>query len=123
MAVINTLSDLHPAWAAAFNAADLDAMLELAEPDQVFVPAPGVAVQGEAARGALQQFLGLGLPISMTVRNSFESGEIGLVVVDWTISGTGPDGSEVNLAGSTADVARRGSNGWKFVIDNPFGTA
>ena len=123
MAVINTLIDLHPAWAAAFNAADLDAMLELAEADQVFVPAPGVAVQGEAARGALQQFLGLGLPISMTVRNSFESGEIGLVVVDWTISGTGPDGSEVNLAGSTADVARRGSDGWKFVIDNPFGTA
>lgn len=123
MAVINTLTDLHPAWAAAFNAADLDAMLELAEADQVFVPAPGVAVQGEAARGALQQFLGLGLPISMTVRHSFESGEIGLVVVDWTISGTGPDGSEVNLAGSTADVARRGSNGWKFVIDNPFGTA
>jgi len=123
MSAIQNLTDLHPAWAAAFNAADLDAMLALAETDQVFVPAPGVAVQGEAASGALQQFLGLGLPISMTVRHAFESGEIGLVIVDWTISGTGPDGSEVNLAGATADVARRGADGWKFVIDNPFGTA
>lgn len=123
MSTIQNLTDLHPAWAAAFNASDLEAMLSFAETDQVFVPAPGVGVQGTAARDALQQFLGLGLPISMTVRHAFEAGEIGLVVVDWTITGTAPDGSEINLAGATADVARRGADGWKFVIDNPFGTA
>jgi ketosteroid isomerase-like protein len=121
--VISELSQLHPAWAEAFNKSDIDAMLALAETHQVFVPAPGTALQGEAARGALQQFLALRLPIAMTVRHAFESNEIGLVIVDWSISGTGPDGSAVALAGTTADVARRGVDGWKFVIDNPFGTA
>ena len=46
-----------------------------------------------------------------------------LLVADWRISGTAPDGATVELAGSTADVARRGSDGWRFAIDNPFGTA
>jgi hypothetical protein len=32
------------------------------------------------------------------------------------------DGSYVNMSGTTADVARRGPDGWKYVIDNPFGT-
>jgi hypothetical protein len=26
------------------------------------------------------------------------------------------------MSGTTADVARRGPDGWKYVIDNPFGT-
>jgi ketosteroid isomerase-like protein len=123
MTVISELKQLHPAWAAAFNSSDINAMLELAETDQVFVPAPGAALQGDAAKGALEQFLSLGLPISMTVRHAFESGDIGLVIVDWAINGTAADGSTVALAGATADVARRGEAGWKFVIDNPFGTA
>jgi hypothetical protein len=29
----------------------------------------------------------------------------------------------VDMSGSTADVARRGADGWKFVVDNPFGTS
>lgn len=42
---------------------------------------------------------------------------------DWTIQGTAADGQTVSLAGTTADVARRGADGWRFVLDNPFGTA
>jgi transposase-like protein len=52
-----------------------------------------------------------------------EAGDLGLVIADWELNGTGPDGSPVELRGSTADVARRGPDGWKVVIDNPFGTA
>jgi hypothetical protein len=39
------------------------------------------------------------------------------------LKGTGADGQEVDMAGTTADVARLGPEGWRFVIDNPFGTA
>jgi ketosteroid isomerase-like protein len=67
--------------------------------------------------------LALNLPIQVEVRHSVEAGDVGLVVADWAISGTGPDGSPVNLRGSASDVARRGSDGWKIAIDNPFGTA
>jgi ketosteroid isomerase-like protein len=48
--------------------------------------------------------------------------ELALVIADWAIKGTAADGSDVDLRGSTADVLRRGSGGWKLAIDNPFGT-
>jgi ketosteroid isomerase-like protein len=88
-------------------------------------PHPVSQLRGEAnVRGALEQFLAINLPITMTVRNVFQSGNTGLAVADWTISGTGPDGSEVALAGTTADVATYDAeHGWRYVIDNPFGTA
>lgn len=114
---------LHAAWAERFNAADLDGMLALAEPPAIFAPRPGDVVEGEATRDALAGFLSLGLPISMSLRRAIVADGVALLVADWRISGTAPDGATVELAGSTADVARRGSDGWRFAIDNPFGTA
>ena len=123
MATIDNPHELHPAWADRFNAQDLDGMLALAEPDSTFVPQPGAATTGADARGALQQFLSFGLPISMTVRHVYVNGDVALAIVDWTLQGTARDGSQIDLKGTTADVARRGTEGWTFVIDNPFGTA
>ena len=40
----------------------------------------------------------------------------------WRLSGTGPDGQPVELAGSNVEVARRQPDGrWLYVIDHPFG--
>ena len=119
-------AELHTTWAARFNAKDLDGMVALAETDSVFVPQPGVVVAGEAAvRSAQQQFLNIGLPIrriTLKVRRVIVSGNIALLISDWTLTGKAADGSDVNMSGTTADVARRGPDGWKYVIDNPFGT-
>ena len=116
-------AELHTTWAARFNAKDLDGMVALAEADSVFVPQPGVVVSGEAAvRGAERQFLDIGLPITLKVRRVIVSGDIALLISDWTLKGKAADGSDVNMSGTTADVARRGLDGWKYVIDNPFGT-
>lgn len=122
---VTTLDTLNLAFAERFNARDLDGLMALNAPDVVFVPAPGQPVRGEAAvRRALEQFLSLNLPITMTVRHVFQTGETGLAVADWTIEGTGPDGSQISLAGTTADVAvHDDEHGWRYVIDNPFGTA
>jgi ketosteroid isomerase-like protein len=49
-------------------------------------------------------------------------GDIALVIADWSLMGTGVDGSEVDMSGGTGDVACRGPDGWKFIVDNPFGT-
>jgi ketosteroid isomerase-like protein len=122
--VITELTDLHPTWAARFNARDLDGMLALCEQGAAFVPQPGTVLTAAGdVRAALRQFLALKLPIHVEVRHSIEAGDVGLVVADWVISGAGPDGSPVDLRGSASDVARRGSDGWKIAIDNPFGTA
>lgn len=122
---VTALDQLNLAFAERFNARDLDGLMALNQPGVVFVPAPGQPVTGDAAvRGALEQFLGLNLPITMTVRHTFESAGVGLAVADWTITGTGPDGSEIALAGTTADVAVHSEeHGWRYAVDNPFGTA
>jgi ketosteroid isomerase-like protein len=67
--------------------------------------------------------LSLGLPIDLKVRRVIVSGDIALLISDWRLRGKAADGSDVDLTGTTADVARRGPDGWKYVIDNPFGTA
>lgn len=124
MPTIANPTDLHPAWADRFNAADVDGMLALAEPDSGFAPQPGVVLTGEDYRAALGAFLAMGLPINLTLRHSLVSGDIALLVYDWTIKGTAADGNDVDMAGATADVARRGDDdNWRFVLDNPFGTA
>jgi ketosteroid isomerase-like protein len=120
--MINDAAELHRTWAARFNAKDLDGMVALAEVDSVFVPQPGVVVGGDGVRTAEQQFLSIGLPITLTVRRVIVSGDIALLISDWSLKGKGADGSDVNMSGTTADVARRGREGWKYVIDNPFGT-
>lgn len=124
MPTIKNPTDLHPAWADRFNAADVDGMLALAEPGSGFAPQPGVVVTGEDYRDALGGFLAMGLPINLTLRHSLVSGDIALLVYDWTIKGTAADGNDVDLAGTTADVARRSEDhNWRYVLDNPFGTA
>ncbi|WP_413354596.1 YybH family protein [Microbacterium sp. 1P06AB] len=122
---VHSLDQLNTAFAERFNARDIDGLMALNVPDAVFVPAPGRPVTGpEDVRSALEQFLSLNLPITMTVHRVFQSGNTGLAIAAWTIEGTGPDGSSVNLTGTTADVATYDENhGWRYVIDNPFGTA
>jgi ketosteroid isomerase-like protein len=114
---------VHPTFAERFNAGDLDGIMALAEDAAVFIPQPGTQLIGAAAADAQRQFMALSVPISMTVRHAIVAGDLALVIADWTLKGTGPDGKAVDLSGSTADVLRRGADGWKFVIDNPFGTA
>lgn len=120
---IATADALHHAWAERFNAGDVPGMLALAEPGSTFVPQPGLTLTGDAYGEALEGFVSLGLPITLTLKRHLESGDLALLVYDWRISGTSRAGDPVDLAGTTADVARRGAHGWRFVIDNPFGTA
>lgn len=119
------LEKLHLRFAELFNSRDVDGLLALMAPGAVFVPAPGHPLSGEVAiRGGLEQFLAVNLPIEMNVRHVYQSGNYGLGITDWNINGTGPDGSEVSMSGSTSDVAVYDEeHGWRLLIDNPNGTA
>ena len=60
----------------------------------------------------------------MVVASEAESGDVGLCVADWSIAGKGPDGKDVKLGGTSAEVVRKTSAGnWVYVIDSPYGTA
>ena len=90
---VKNANDLHTTWAARFNARDLEGMVALAEPDSSFVPQPGIVVTGEGVRKAEEQFLQMGLPITLVPRRAIVNGDIALLISDWTIKGKANDGS------------------------------
>lgn len=66
----------------------------------------------------------MGLPMAATPRHVYVVDDIALLIVDWSIHGTGPDGAQVHMEGTATDVARRGADGrWCYVVDNPAGSA
>ena len=56
-------------------------------------------------------FLALKLPIQRPCAEPYESGDVGLCVADWSIAGKGPDGKDVKLGGTSAEVVRKTSGG------------
>lgn len=104
---------------------DLDAMVELYEPDATFAPQPGAEVTGrDAIRDALAAFLALKPRMTGTIEKVLCAGDTALVANRWTLSGTAPDGSPVEMASTSADVLRRRSDGsWGIVIDDPWGAS
>jgi uncharacterized protein (TIGR02246 family) len=103
---------------------DLDAMVELYEADATFAPQPGAEVTGrDAIRDALAAFLAVKPRMTGTIEKVLCAGDTALVANRWTLSGTAPDGSPVEMASTSADVLRRRSDGsWGIVIDDPWGT-
>ena len=119
---VRTPEEMHPAFAAAFNAGDIDALLELYEEGGVVTPQPGVMATGHAAiRAALGGFLGLNGVIVMTTKTVIPAGDLALLHAEWTLNGTGPDGAPIALAARSSEVIRRQADGtWRFIIDNPY---
>jgi uncharacterized protein (TIGR02246 family) len=107
------------------NAGDLEALMTLYEPEAAFAAQPGTLAHGPAGiRGALSGFIAMKGTLDLKVTRVLQASDLALVAGDWTFAGTAPDGSPVNLRGHNADVLRRQADGsWRFVIDNPWGTA
>ena len=104
---------------------DLDAMMELYEPDAAFAPQPGESANGhEQIRAALEAFLALEPRMEGTIEKVLEAGDTALVTNSWRLTGTAPDGSPVRMEATSADVLRRRPDGsWGIVIDDPWGVA
>jgi ketosteroid isomerase-like protein len=89
-------------------------------------PGPGSrSASGRAAiREALRPFLALEPHMSGEVEKVLVAGETALVANRWTLTGTQPDGSPVELAGVSADVLHpRPDGSWGIAIDDPWGGA
>ncbi|MFI9404377.1 YybH family protein [Nocardia sp. NPDC052316] len=111
-------------WVELFNARDLTGLAGLYEPDSIVVPRPGHPAAGQHRAAALAHLAGMGLPMRAALRLAYTAGDIALLLVDWSMQGTMPDGHEITLHGTATDVARRGADGrWRYVIDNPAGIA
>ena len=121
----HTPEEVQRLFADAFGSHDLESVLALYEPDATLIPQPGEVVTGtEAIRETLSQILAMKPRFDLQFKKSFQAGDIALLISDWTLSASDPDGNATEMDGRTAGVARRQPDGsWLFAIDNPYGTA
>ncbi len=114
---------IHDLFGAAFNRGDLEALMALYEDGATLVPEPGQSARGAGEiREALRAYLALEGRIVLEPRRVVNAGDVAMLVSQWRVEGTAPDGSPVRLEGSTCDVVRRQPDrSWRLVIDNPFG--
>lgn len=124
VSLATTAADHPAAFARAFNSGDPHAIELMCEDSSTFVSSPGTPHVGQDRFSANASFQALGLPLDVQLRHAYVTGNIALLIVDWSISGTTRDGELVDIRGTATDVARRGDDGyWRYLIDNPFGTA
>jgi ketosteroid isomerase-like protein len=100
-------------------------MLGFYDPDAQMINAAGEPQVGRDAIAAeLASYLSLGIKIEITQRHLFVTGNIAELILDWNLTGTSRDGQDINMVATANDVARRGEDGkWRYLIDNPYGTA
>lgn len=123
-AVCGTPDQVPAAFDAAFNAGDLDAVLGLFSNDATMRMTSGEVVEASPAelRVGLTKLLAAKPRIRNTVRRVLRSGDIALVLLDWSLSVTLPDGRPHVESGSATQVMARGRDGgWRLRISNPLG--
>src|SRR5919106_113962 len=77
----------------------------------------------ESIRLAFQEFIDRGVKLEARARRVLHAGNLALLITEWSIKGTEPDGKTINLTGRGTIVLRRQSDGtWLMVIENPWGT-
>jgi ketosteroid isomerase-like protein len=76
----------------------------------------------DAIRSALTGFLAVQPRMTGSIEKVLRAGDTALVANRWTLSGTAPDGSPVEMGATSADVLRRRADGsWGIMIDDPWG--
>jgi uncharacterized protein (TIGR02246 family) len=106
-----------------FNAGDIEALVDLYETDAVLIPAPGAVARGrQEVRAALEEFLGMKGTLAFETKVAVATGDLAYLAGTWQLSGKDPDGNDLTMGATTAEVVRRQSDGtWRYVLDNAWG--
>lgn len=106
----------------AIKAGDVDSMVNLYEPEAMFVSAPGQAATGsEATRQTIAGFLAAKPRFELNIGSFHQAADLALESYEWKLEGTDRDGMPMVLSGTGSAVLRRQADGrWLYVIDNPF---
>jgi uncharacterized protein (TIGR02246 family) len=108
-------------WAEAFNAGDGEALLALYDPEAKFVMPTGDVLEGVEAIGqALGGFFALKPRIDLRTERVLRCGDTAIANGSWTVTGTAPDGTAVEMSGRDTIALREQADGtWRLIIDDP----
>ena len=112
-----------------FNKGNVSFLMTLYENDACFASEPGQVVKDlESICQSLQRFIDMRAKLEARVKRVLQASDLALLITEWSISGTEPDGKPSNLSGRGTVVLRQQkqqhSDGiaWRIVIENPWGT-
>lgn len=107
-----------------FNKGNISFLMTLYEKDACFAFKPGQVVKDlESLRQTLQDFIGKGAKLEARIKRVLQAGNLALLITEWSLNETEPDGRIINLTGRGTVVLRRQSDDtWLMVIENPWGT-
>ena len=104
----------------AFNAGDVETLLEFYEDEAVVVTQPGHVARG---REELKEFFGRVMQSGMSARQhktyTLEADGIALFLSRWSLQRGHGDGEQTLVA--TTVFRRQSDGGWRALIDNSFG--
>jgi uncharacterized protein (TIGR02246 family) len=113
------------AYADALNVGDVDAVLALFLRDATMRTFSGnVVTDQESLRAETGQSIAAQARLTNKPRSTLIGGDTALIIVDWDLEVTSPDGTRVSPTGTTTAVARRSDDGlWRFAVLNCQGAA
>jgi uncharacterized protein (TIGR02246 family) len=118
----DTPEALAAAFAAAINASNAAAAVDLWVEDPTIVQPGGTALHGKAAvQSALQALVENGVRMKIEIANVFVAGDVAMVLGALTLSGTNGERVPYSQRSNSVVIYRRGPDGWRVAIDTPWG--
>jgi uncharacterized protein (TIGR02246 family) len=117
----NTPEECDALFEKYVNSGDIDALVDLYEPDATLISAPGsVATGHDQIRTALSGLLAANAQLKLNVTQTIVSGDIAATYNEW--SGTmSPGGQTMDIKGKAIEICHRQPDGtWRFAIDDPY---
>lgn len=116
-------TDINSAFEKGYNEQNVDWLMSLYEPDATLVKQNGGLARGlSAIRDELEAFLQLGGSVQSVNQYAIEHDDLALIRADWKVTTQDEQGNELIIDGSSAEVARKQSDGrWLYIADHPTG--
>jgi ketosteroid isomerase-like protein len=107
-------------WGELFAKGDVESILDLYQPDAVFVgePKSPAPIDGNL-RAAIDMFLGMNGTMKLHTKGAVTNGDTAVVYGPWIFDATGPDGP-IHMDFVATAVLKKGSDGWRATIDDFF---
>lgn len=102
---------------------DVEGALDCFDDEAIYVTGIGTFVSGkENIRKALEQVCGLKPDLQAQRSTGFTVDNITAWVDEWTMKATLPDGTKLEMRGTSSDILKKQANGnWAYLVDNPYG--